>query len=399
MTDRINRLTARGAKNITKPGRHADGGNLYLNVTATGARSWIFLYRFGGKQREKGLGSATPGQVSLAKAREKAAVARQALAEGRDPLAIREPSKIPTFGEAADEYIEAKQPEWRNAKHAAQWRMTLQKYAAPLRPLSVDAITTEHVLGCLKPLWTKRPETASRLRGRIESILSAQIVQGNRVGPNPAAWRGHLDQLLPRRQVLSRGHHAAMPIDDVPGFIERLPSVPGISARCLEFAILTAARTGEAIGAKWGEIDFERRLWIVPAHRMKAQREHRIPLSDRALAILSEMAAARVGDFIFPGDRPRKPLSNMALSMVLRRMGIKDATTHGFRSAFRDWSAERTSFPHELAEMALAHAIESKTEKAYRRGDLLEKRRQLMTAWARFCASGSASGKVVSLRT
>ena len=397
MADHINRLTAQGAKNITKPGRHADGGNLYLNVTATGARSWVFLYRYGGKQREKGLGSATPGQVSLAKAREKAVAARQALAEGRDPLAILEPSKIPTFGEAADEYVEVKQPEWRNDKHAAQWRMTLQKYAAPLRPLPVDAITTEHVLACLKPIWTKRPETASRVRGRIESVLSGQIAKGNRAARNPAAWRGHLDQLLPKRQMLSRGHHAAMPIDDVPGFIERLSAVPGVSARCLEFAILTAARTGEAIGATWCEIDFERRLWIVPAHRMKAQREHRVPLSDRALAILSELAAARQGEFVFPSDRSLKPLSNMALSMVLRRMGIMDATTHGFRSAFRDWSAERTSFPHELSEMALAHAIENKTEKAYRRGDLLEKRRQLMTAWARFCASGSGSGKVVSL--
>ena len=202
---------------------------------------------------------------------------------------ILEPSKIPTFGEAADEYIEAKQSEWRNAKHAAQWRMTLTKYAASLRPLPIDAITTERVLGCLKPLWSKRPETASRLRGRIESILSAQIAKGNRSGPNPAAWRGHLDRLLAKRQMLSRGHHAAMPVDDVPGFLVRLSAVPGVSARCLEFTILTAARTGEAIGATWDEIDVERRLWIVPAHRMKAQREHRVPLSDRALVILSEM--------------------------------------------------------------------------------------------------------------
>lgn len=384
MATRINRLTAQEAKNITKPGRHADGGNLYLNVTATGARSWVFLYRFGRRQRETGLGSAAPRHVSLAQAREKAAKARQLLAEGRDPLAILEPSKIPTFGEAAHEYIEAKQSEWRNAKHAAQWRMTLTKYAASLRPLPIDAITTERVLGCLKPLWSKRP--------------SAQIAKGNRSGPNPAAWRGHLDRLLAKRQMLSRGHHAAMPVDDVPGFLVRLSAVPGVSARCLEFTILTAARTGEAIGATWGEIDVERRLWIVPAHRMKAQREHRVPLSDRALVILSEMEAARQGEFVFLGNRARKPLSNMALSMVLRRMGIKDATAHGFRSAFRDWSAERTSFPHELSEMALAHAIKSKTEKAYRRGDLLDKRRQLMTAWGRFCASGSAASKVVNFR-
>ena len=348
MAIRINRLTDREAKNITKPGRHADGGNLYLNVTPTGARSWVFLYRFGGKQREKGLGSAAPRHVSLAKAREKAAAARQALAEGRDPLAILEPSKIPTFGEAADEYIDAKQAEWRNAKHAAQWRMTLTKYAAPLRSLPVDAITTEHVLGCLKPLWAMRPETASRVRGRIESVLSAQIAKGNRQGPNPAAWRGHLDQLLPKRQTLSRGHHAAMPIDEVPGFMERLSAVPDMSARCLEFAILTAARTGEAIGARWAEIDFERRLWTVPAHRMKAQREHRVPLSERALAILSEMATARQGEFVFPSDRSLKPLSNMALSMVLRRMGVKTrrrtVSDRHFATGAQSARPSRTSF-------------------------------------------------------
>jgi hypothetical protein len=233
MVARINRLTAQEAKNITKPGRHADGGNLYLNVTVSGARSWVFLYRFGGKQREKGLGSAAPGQVSLAQAREKAATARQALAERRDPLAVLGASKTPTFGEAADEYIEAKQSEWRNAKHAAQWLMTLRTYAASLRQLPVDAITTERVLACLKPLWTKRPETASRLRGRIESVLSGQIATGNRPGPNPAAWRGHLDQLLPKRQRLTRGHHAAMPIDEVPGFIERLSAISGISSAAL----------------------------------------------------------------------------------------------------------------------------------------------------------------------
>jgi integrase len=368
-------------------GRHADGGNLYLNVTATGARSWVFLYRFGRRQRETGLGSAAPRHVSLAQAREKAAKARQLLAEGRDPLAILEPSKIPTFGEAADEYIEAKQSEWRNAKHAAQWRMTLTKYAASLRlPFAICALRMLSIL----------PRRREAVSGRL--LQRGFRHPKTRSGPNPAAWRGHLDRLLAKRQILSRGHHAAMPVDDVPGFLVRLSAVPGVSARCLEFTILTAARTGEAIGATWGEIDVERRLWIVPAHRMKAQREHRVPLSDRALVILSEMEAARQGEFVFLGNRARKPLSNMALSMVLRRMGIKDATAHGFRSAFRDWSAERTSFPHELSEMALAHAIKSKTEKAYRRGDLLDKRRQLMTAWGRFCASGSAASKVVNFR-
>ena len=291
-----------------------------MNVTATGARSWVFLYRFGRRQRETGLGSAAPRHVSLAQAREKAAKARQLLAEGRDPLDPRALQNS-DVRRSSRQYIEAKQSEWRNAKHAAQWRMTLTKYAASLRPLPIDANTTERVLGCLKPLWSKRPETASRLRGRIESILSAQIAKGNRSGPNPAAWRGHLDRLLAKRQMLLSRAPCGNARQRRSRLLVRLSAVPGVSARCLEFTILTAARTGEAIGATWDEIDVERRLWIVPAHRMKAQREHRVPLSDRALVILSEMEAARQGEFVFLGNRARKPLSNMALSMVLRRMG------------------------------------------------------------------------------
>ena len=394
MGSRVYRLNARVAQTITAPGRHADGGNLYLNVTATGARSWVLLYKLGGRQREMGLGSAR--DVPLARARELAASYRQALAGGRDPLMVRNAGKRITFGEASDQYIDAMSSQWRNPKHVAQWRMTLREYAGPIRAIPVDAVTTEDVLGVLKPIWTTKPETAGRVRGRIERVLDWAAVKKLRSGENPARWRGHLDHLLPKRQRLSR-HHRAMPIDDVPVFMERLAEAPGLAARGLGFLILTAARSNEVLGARWPEIDFARRLWTIPAARMKATREHRVPLPDRAVAILREMAAARQSEFVFQGDKPKRPLSTMAFAMLLRRMGV-DATTHGFRSSFKDWATERTSFPHELSEMALAHAIKDKTEAAYRRGDLLEKRRQLMTAWARFCASGSAAGKVVTLR-
>jgi integrase len=288
-------------------------------------------------------------------------------------------------------------PSWRNGKHAAQWEMTLGQYAAPLRRLPAHAITTNDLLSVLKPLWNEKPETASRLRGRIERVLDAAKAQGLRSGENPARWRGHLDQLLPKRQRLTRGHHAAMSYADVPAFMANLQTRQATAALALEFAILTAARSGEVLGARWNEFDLECAVWTVPAARMKAGREHRVPLSRPALKIVKVMREARDSDFVFPGQVTGKSLSVMALEMVLRRMNADNVTVHGFRSTFRDWSAECTNFTNEVCEAALAHVIENKAEAAYRRGDLFEKRRKLMDAWAVYCAAPKR-GKVVAFR-
>lgn len=288
----------------------------------------------------------------------------------------------------ADDVVTSLQPGWCSAKHAAQWRMTLTTYCASIRDISVDAVTTDHVLIILKPLWHSVPETASRLRGRIEKVLDAAKAKGLRSGENPARWRGHLDYLLPKRQGLTRGHHKAMPYMEVPEFVRRLRMSGSASALCLEFVILTAARSGEAMGARWSEIDLERGLWTVPATRMKAGREHRVPLSARAREILSLSSEWRTSDFVF-SHRVGRPLSTMALEMVLRRMKI-DATVHGFRSTFRDWTGEMTSTPREVAEIALAHSLKDRVEAAYFRSDLFAKRRELMEAWANHCGSRAA---------
>jgi integrase len=323
--------------------------------------------------------------VTLARARGLASQARAKLAEGINPKDARRPSNGATFGQCADRVIEAMRPSWRNGKHTAQWEMTLRVYAAPLRRLPVDKITTDDVFSVLKTLWNEKPETASRLRGRIERVLDAAKAQGLRNGDNPARWRGHLDQLLPKRQRLTRGHHSAMNYMELPEFMRDLRSRQATAALALEFAILTAARSGEVLGARWQELDLDRGVWIVPATRMKAGREHRVPLSQAALKIAKRMNAERNGDYVFSGHKAGKPLSVMALEMVLRRMKIQGATVHGFRSAFRDWAAECTNFPNEVCEAALAHVIENKAEAAYRRGDLFEKRRKLMESWASYC--------------
>ena len=285
--------------------------------------------------------------------------------------------------------------------HRLQWRGSLESYVYPvLGNLPVDAIELPHILKVLEPIWLAKVETAGRVRGRIERVLSWCTIRGYRKGDNPARWRGHLDKLLPARaKVRKVEHHAALPYVGMGGFVAALCEQKGIAARALEFLILTATRTGEVIGARWDEFDLAEKLWIVPGTRMKAGREHRVPLSGRALAIIEGMKAQRMNDheFVFPGSRPRKALSNMAMLKVLQRMGRGDLTAHGFRSSFRDWAAERTSFPHEVAEMALAHTVSDKVEAAYRRGDLFQKRRQLMEAWAKHCEAGKASGKVVNL--
>ena len=396
MARKINRLNARVVATITKRGRHADGGGLYLSISPNGGRRWVFLYRWHGKPTEIGFGSAR--DVTLARARELAAQARGKLAERSNPKDARRSPGAATFGECADRLIAAMRPSWRNPKHAAQWEMTLREYAAPLRRLQVDKITTNDVVSVLKPIWNEKPETASRLRGRIERVLDAAKAQGLRSGENPASWRGHLDQLLPKRQRLTRGHHAAMRYADVPAFIANLQTRQATAAMALEFAILTAARSGEVLGARWEEFDLDRAVWTIPAARMKAGREHRVPLSRRAFKIVTAMHETRSGELVFPGSKPGKPLSVMALEMVLRRMKIDDATVHGFRSAFRDWCAECTNFANEICEAALAHVIENKTEAAYRRGDLLAKRRRLMDVWAEYCAKTGAETNVIALK-
>ena len=328
MAGGTNKLSARTVATLAKPGRYGDGSGLYLVVSETGARKWVFRFTFGGRVTEMGFGNAA---VSLAQARGKAVEARKTLAERKSPIeARREAERIaagkPTFGQCADALLEAKSSEWRNEKHRAQWAMTLAEYAKPLRALPVDEVDTEAVLGVLQPIWQAKPETASRLRGQIETVLDAARAKGHiaRNEANPARWRGHLDKLLAKRQKLTRGHHAAMAFDDVPEFIGRLREREATAALALEFLILTAARSGEVLGARWAEFDLEAKVWTVPAARMKAGREHRVPLSRRALAILEELAKGRTGEFVFAGQRAGKPLSGMAMEMVLRRLKAEE---------------------------------------------------------------------------
>jgi integrase len=392
----LNKLTSRTVETAKEPGRYADGGSLYLVVTPVGSKKWTLLYTVAGNRREMGLGAVR--DVSLASARQKAAEARKLLADGIDPLAVKSAERaVPSFGDFADGYVETMRSQWQNEKHAAQWAMTLAIYAAPIRALPVNEIGTDQVLSVLKPLWQRVPETAERLRGRIENVLSAAKAKGLRSGENPAAWRGHLDQLLPKRQRLTRGHHAALPYDAMQDFMADLRSREATAGLAMEFAILTACRSGEVLGAAWAEIDLAKALWIIPANRMKAGKEHRVPLSARAMAILEVMKPLAKDDtsFVFQG-RPGKPLSDMAMAMLLKRMNRTDITVHGFRSTFRDWASETTGFPHEVCEMALAHTIANKAEAAYRRGDLFDKRRELMTAWASFCEA--KPGNVVLLK-
>jgi integrase len=393
MARQVNRLNVRKLeKQLTQPGLYADGNGLYLRVSVgrNAGKRWVFVYRrpADGKRCEIGFGGLSA--VPLAKARKKAGEARALLADGRDPRSQRGRSAVPTFGEMAERHIKSMSAGWRNDKHRAQWEMTLREYATSLLEMPVDNISTADVRRVLDPIWKKIPETASRVRGRIENVLDAAKAEGYRTGENPATWRGHLKLLMPARQRLSRGHHAAMGIDDLPVFVARLRGRPAVAGRCLEFAILTAARSGEALGARWSEISSDAKVWKIPAERMKATREHRIPLSRRALEILREMEPLRDGEYVFPGQRRGQPLSTMALEMVLRRMQIEDATVHGFRSTFRDWCGNRTSFPRELAEHALAHVIGDRAEQAYRRDDALERRRPMMDEWATFCACGTS---------
>jgi integrase len=398
-----------------RPGRYGDGKGLYLLVRSSDARFWLFRYRRDGRMREMGLGSVA--DVSLAEAREKAASLHRTVKGGIDPLAEREARasaekaamqqaavRAITFADVADRYIAAHEASWRNAKHRQQWRNTLDTYAAPLLgSLPVASVDTAVVMQVLEPIWRDKTETASRLRGRIESVLDYARARGWRRGENPARWRGHLDNLLPARgKVAKVEHHAALPWREIGAFMAALVQQEGVAALALRFAILTAARTEEAIGAAWGEIDLAGAVWTVPAARMKASREHRVPLSDAAQAVLWQAAELRTDVSpdapVFPGGKADKPLSNMAMLALLRRMGRGDLTAHGFRSTFRDWCAEATNHPREVAEAALAHTLRDKAEAAYQRGDLMEKRRRLMADWASFCGRTAPAVDVVALR-
>ncbi len=394
---RPGKLTARKVA-TAGPGKYYDGGNLILHVRPSGSRSWEFRYEVGGRRRTLGLGPWP--EVSLARARQLAEDCRRMLAEGTDPLLARRTSveAVPTFAEAAHQYIETFAPSWSNGKHRQQWENTLKAYAFPvLGDVPVNAITTAHVLQVLRPIWTTKTETASRVRGRIEKILAWCAVQGHRSRENPATWRNHLDAILPSPSRLARrGHHRALPWQQVPAFMATLQNRAGIAARALEFAILTAARSGEVRGATWPEIDLKSRTWRIPPERMKGRREHRVPLSRPAVDLLLALPSFENVEFVFPSPLKGRQLSDMALLKVCRDLGVS-ATPHGFRSSFRDWCAERTSYPRELAELSLAHRIANKTEAAYWRSDLFERRRRLMEDWAAFCTADPGAGQIVPI--
>lgn len=379
----MHRLSAKAVASRRQPGIYADGAGLYLRVQGVNARSWVYIFSLDGRRREMGLGA--PPAVGLARARERAQAVREGLADGIDPIANRRARReTPTFGELADTFIEDRKGTVRSDKSVARWKRALGDggYAHTLRALRVDRIQTDDVLGVLRTLWESHPSSAGLLRGYIETVLNIAKVSGHRSSDNPAAWTGHLEHILPARQRLSRGHHAAMPFADVSPFLARLEDNTSTAARALEFTILTAARTSETLKADWNEIDLDKATWTIPAIRMKTAKEHRVPLSKPALAVL-ERLSARYGP-VFPGRSADKPLSNMAMDMILRRMGI-EVTVHGFRSSFRDWAGEINNTPREVAEAALAHTVGNSAELAYRRGDAFEKRRVLMEDWGTYC--------------
>jgi len=398
----IRKLTAQAVTRATKRGYLPDGGGLYLQVSATGAKSWVFRYRQAGRLRELGLGSLHT--VGLAEARVAALAARKQRLDGADPIAARKSGRAAsaastarTFAMVAEQWLAAHECGYRNDKHRAQVRTTLTTYAFPtLGTMPVASITTGDVLAALRPIWQRAPETASRLRGRIEAVLSyAKAMHWREAGENPAAWKDNLDHLLPATGKIARvEHHAALPWQNMGSFMAELRQRDGIGATALQFTILTAARSGETRGAAWSEIDLPAAVWTIPAARMKAGREHRVPLSDAALAVLRHMEPLRddkAGGLVFPGTKA-KPLSDMSLSAVVRRMGRGGITVHGFRSTFRDWCAEATNYPREIAEAALAHVNRDKVEAAYARGDHLARRARLMAEWAEHCARPAAGG-------
>ena len=408
MRRRLSRLTAKEIAAKRTPGSYADGAGLYLQVGPTLTKSWLFCYALNGRAREMGLGPLHT--VTLAEAREKAKRQRALLLDGIDPLEAKkagrtalaaERARTVTFAECAKQYIEAHRADWKNSKHAEQWTATLATYAEPVfGNLPVQDVDTALVVKALEQIWTKKPETASRVRSRIENVLSFATVAKYRAGDNPARWRGHLDQVLPRLDRRKRvKHHPALPYAAINKFVLDLRAQEGTPARALEFTILTAARTGEVIGARREEFDLDAAdgaTWTIPAARMKSQREHRVPLAPRAVEVVRE-AFKEKGKLLFRGRWPEEPLSNMAMLEVLRRMHA-DLTVHGFRSTFRDWAAETTAHPRDVCEAALAHVVGNQTEAAYQRGDLFVKRRRLMQQWARYCEKPALPAKVLPMR-
>jgi integrase len=390
----LNKLSALAVTKLSKPGYYGDGGGLWLQVAKSGSKSWIFRFKMAGKQREMGLGGLRT--VDLATARTLARECRAQLLDAKDPIEVRKAARLAqalqrarsmTFDQCAAAYINAHKGSWKNAKHAEQWKNTLATYASPIiGALPVADVDTDLIVKVLSLIWGSKTETATRVRGRIESVLDWATVSRFRQGDNPARWRGHLENLLanPNRIAPVR-NHPALPWREVPAFMVLLAQSRGVAARAAEFAILTAARSGEVRGATWGEVDFEAKLWTVPAERMKAGKEHRVPLSTAAVALLVALPHRKC--LIFHGRYESAALSDMSLTAVLRRMGRGDITIHGFRSSFRDWCAEAVgnTFSREVCEHALAHSLPDRVEAAYRRGDLLDKRVMLMQAWADYC--------------
>jgi integrase len=403
---RLSALAIEAAKQAGKPGRIHDGGGLYLQISAYGSAAWVLRYTFGGAARHYGLGSAD--KVSLADARRLAAKARMQLLTGIDPKLARMELKAAavqkheankrTFRWAVEQYLATHDVAFKNAKHRAQWAMTLTRYCEPIAHKPVAGLETADIVKTLTPLWTTIPETASRLRGRIERVLAWATVSGYRQGDNPAKWGGHLKEALPApSKIKAVKHHAALPYVEVPAFMATLRQREALAARALEFLILTAARTGEVLGATWEEIDLDGAVWHVPAGRMKAGKKHDVPLSIQAVTLLRSLPREAGNDHLFVG-RDGAGLSNMSMLTLLRRMGRKDVTAHGFRSCFVDWAHERTIFPPTVIDLALAHTITDKVEAAYRRGDLMEKRRALMDQWATYCATPSVVATVTPIR-
>jgi integrase len=394
MSRRVNHLSAVLIKSLSQPGYYGDGTGLYLQISGSGSKSWIFRFSMAGKRREMGLGALHT--ISLAMARESAQECRRQVAGGIDPIVARDAdrtsqalsaARLKTFDQCAAAYIKSHRASWKSAKHAAQWEATLVAYASPVfGALPVSDVDTDLVMRALRPIWNVKTETAVRLRGRIESILDWATVSRYRQGENPARWRGHLENLLANpHKIAPVKNHPALPWSELPAFMERLERCEGVAVVATRFAILTAARSGEVRGARWAEIDIPEKLWTVPAIRMKAGKEHRVPLSTAAVALLQNLQ--RKGELVFPGRQHDTMLSDMSLTAVLRRLDRGDITVHGFRSTFRDWCAEApgNTFPREVCEHALAHSLPSKVEAAYRRGDLLEKRIVLMQAWSDYC--------------
>jgi integrase len=404
----MGKLTQRAIMSLVRtPGRYGDGDGLYFRVLDANRVYWTYRYRNKGKEREMSLGPYP--EITLAEARAKHAGLRASVVRDKvDPLASKRNARVetianakPTFGRIADGYIATHESGWRNAKHREQWRMTLTRYCSPIREMPVDAVDTAAVLTVLTPIWDRAPETASRLRGRIEAILDAARVLGHVDGnrANPARWKGHLQKVLPKPRKLTRGHHAAMHYRDVPAFVARLRENPTAANKALEYAILTASRSGEVRGATWDEVDFKTATWTISSSRMKTEREHRVPLSDRAVEILRELKASQGENLhVFPGARPRQLLSEMAFAMAMRRLGAGAFTPHGFRSAFRDWCSERAKAPFELAEKSLAHNVGNDVSRAYARSDLLDLRRSLMAQWALYCDGGTRVAQILPIQ-